>query len=834
LSQKVLGYSEYFDQSGTPREHLRPLIEYLLTKRAGQGEAMRSMVRARLREQEVSYNLLGTPGGSARPWRVDEIPHVVDGDEFEVLAKNLNDRVNLLSACLQDFYGDAHLLKDGVIPSEIVLGNPNYYRPLRNLAQLGTTRLILYAADLVRDTTGTYVVHSDRTASPTGAGYALENRLVIGQLLGELFVDQQVQKVNAFFRQMRESLEALTPRSGYAPRIVVLTPGNQDESSFEHAYMARYQGFELVEGRDLTVRGDEVFLKTLEGLKPVDVILRRITDGYCDPLELRDDSFIGVAGLLSAVRAGKVGIANPLGSGLIESPAFRAYLPDIARVLGKPIGLESVPTRYLGDARHLEEVFDTFDSWRIRPAYFDRRQETPFIGELSKKDREQLRATIRDEGSRLVAERWPLASAVPVGAEMSRTGALSMRFFACHNGNDYSVMPGALGRVDDTPDGLFLLPGVGATSKDVWVVGARSSDPPTLPRMPEPPLSLRRGGINVPSRLFDDLYWLGRYATRATSETKLLRIGITPLTKEANETPPEVAKFLVRTLRALRMIGRKELELEAALVSAIDDPNGDNALVACVNRIHWLTSQTRSRLSIDTWNCLRRVSAWIQEWQETRNSVLSAGPARFTEILTTLDNLYFSLSAFHGITTNSMVRGPAWIFVDGGRRLEQGVFVFSLLEAAFHDENAKVPLESMLISCDSLMTYRARYLSSLQPAAAVDLILTDTTNPQSVIYQVQRLLVDLRSLPQENSFPLSVAHQRLIQLETRLLTIDLFELTQAGHSGVVELAEWGIQILWQISDALTQAYFVHASPARVFGSTEQPDADGEMESQRAF
>jgi uncharacterized circularly permuted ATP-grasp superfamily protein/uncharacterized alpha-E superfamily protein len=829
VSQKVLGYAEYFDQSGTPREHLRPLVEYLLTKCAGQGEAMRATVRARLREQEVSYNLLGTPGGSARPWRVDEVPHIVGGTEFDELAKNLNDRVNLLSACLQDFYGDARLLKDGVIPSELVLGNPNYYRPLRNLPQLGSTRLILYAADLVRETSGTYVVHSDRTASPTGAGYALENRLVIGQLLGELFVDLQVQKVNAFFRQMRDALEALTPRTGYAPRIVVLTPGNQDESSFEHAYMARYQGFELVEGRDLTVRGDEVFLKTLEGLKPVDVILRRITDGYCDPLELRDDSFIGVAGLLSAVRAGKVGVANPLGSGLIESPAFRAYLPDIARALGKPIGLESVPTRYLGDARHVEEVFDTFDAWRIRPAYHDRRQESPLVAELSKKDKELLRTAVREGGTRLVAERWPLASAVPVGAEMSRTGALSMRFFACHNGRDYTVMPGALGRVDDTPDGLFLLPGPGATSKDVWVVGTRTSEPPTLPRMPEPALNLRRGGINVPSRLFDDLYWLGRYAARATSETKLLRVGIAPFTKEANETSPEVSAFLVRTLRTLRMIGAKEVELEAGLVAAIDDTNGDNAITACLERIHWLTSQTRSRLSIDTWNCLRRISAWTQAWQNARNSALSAGPARFTEILTELDNLYFALAAFHGITTSSMVRGPAWIFVDGGRRLEQGVFVFSLLEAAFRDGSAKLPLETMLISCDSLMTYRARYLSSLQPAPAVDLILTDATNPQSVIYQVQRLLTDLRSLPQENSFPLSRAHQELIKLETRLLTMDLFELTKAGHTGVIELAEWGIQALWQVSDALTQSYFVHASPVRVFGSAEPLDGEAEIE-----
>jgi uncharacterized circularly permuted ATP-grasp superfamily protein/uncharacterized alpha-E superfamily protein len=823
--EQVGDYFECFDAKGTPREHVRPLLEFLQSKRKGQADSMRATVRSRLSENEVSYNLLGTPGGSARPWQVDEVPHVISGIEFEDLSQQLNRRAHLLNACLEDFYGDAELLKEGVIPSEIVLGNPNYFRPLRGLPQQGSPRLILYAADLIRDPLGTYVVHSDRTASPTGAGYALENRLVIGQLLGDLFVDLQVVKINAFFRQMRETLEGLSPRSGHAPRIVVLTPGNQDESSFEHAYMARYQGFELVEGADLTVRGDEVFLKTLDGLKPVDVILRRITDGYCDPLELRDDSFIGVSGLLSALRAGKVGIANPLGSGLIESPAFRAYLPELSRALGKPLGLESVPTRYLGDAKHLEEVLDTFDSWRVRPAYVDRRHESALVGSLSAREKEALRQSLREDGSRLVAEKWPSSSLVPLGAEMTRTGALSLRFFACHAGRDYTVMPGALGRVDDTPDGVFLLPGATATSKDVWIVGSKTSEPPTLPRMPEAPVKLKRGGINVPSRLFDDLYWLGRYASRATSETKLLRVGLKPLTNEANEVPPEVSTFLTRSLEALRMVTpQPDRSLEATLFSAIDHPVCDNSITSCLDRIHWLTSQTRSRLSIDTWTSLRRISAWAQEWQASHTGPSSA-PLRPTEVLASLDELHFTLAAFHGVTTNSMVRGPAWIFVDGGRRIEQGVFVFTLLSAVFRDGGPKLPLETLLRSCDSLMTYRARYLSSLQPASVVDLVLTDSSNPQSVLYQVQQLLGDLRALPQEGTFPLSPALQGLMQLETRLVTTDLFRLTQDGGQKVSELAELGIQALWQISDDLTQAYFAHASPSRLHAPVEPPPVE---------
>lgn len=820
-------FLEYFEPSGAPREHVRPLLDYIAKKCAGRGEMMRQTVRSRLREQEVSYNLLGTPGGSARPWQVDEVPHIIPGAEFRELSARLSERALLLGACLQDLYGEALILKERVVPSEVVLGNPNYYRPLRDLPPLAPTRLILYAADVVRDPSGQYVVHSDRSAAPTGAGYALENRLVVGQLWGDVFREWQVTKINAYFQEMRAALERLSPRVGQAPRIVVLTPGVQDESSFEHAYLARYQGFELVEGRDLTVRGDEVFLKTLDGLKPVDVILRRVTDGFCDPLELRDDSFIGVSGLLSAVRTGKVGIANPLGSGLIESPAFRAYLPELARVLGKPLGLESIPTRYLGDRRHLEEVLDTLDVWRIRPAFGDRREESPLAGTLSAKEKADLIHLIRKDGSQLVAESWPEASRVPVGAELQKTGAFVLRLFACYTGDGYSVMPGGLGRVNDTPDGLFLLPGNTTTSKDVWVIGEGPNVAPTLPRMPEVKLAIRRGGVNVPSRLFDDIYWLGRYSARASAAAKLIRVAMGPMTTEVSETPKDVADFLRRALRVLRMsAGVEDQKLSSALLEAIAAPSAENSIKNCLERIHWLTAETRSRLSIDTWGSLRRVTGWSSRLSQNFPAEQDS-PAQMAEVLVLVEEIYFALSAFHGVTKNSMTRGPAWIFLDTGRRIEHAVFVLTLLLEAFRNQGqeGRVPLETLLVICDSLMTYRARYLSSLQPAPATDLVLTDHTNPQSVIFQVQGMLQNLTALPQENTFPLSPARQRLVRLEARLLTVDPEALTRDGAEGLLSLAEDTLTSLWQFSDDLTQAYFAHSTPVRVQGgpgTIEQP------------
>src|SRR5690606_31319020 len=278
------------------------------------------------------------------------------------------------------------------------------------------------------------------------------------------------------------------------------------ESSFEHGYLARYQGFELVEGRDLTVRGNEVFLKTLEGLKKVDVIMRRIFDDWCDPLELREDSLLGVSGLVGAARAGKVGIINPLGSAVVESPAFRAYTHDIALTLGLGTDfLPSVPTRYLGDPRHRKEVLSNPDAWIFRPAFYDRKGAGKTMASLAKAEREALLERVRAEPDSYVAEQWPEASRVPVSIETGQEGSLSLRLFACRGvGGEFVLMPGGLGRVEDDRDGIFLSTQEGRTSKDVWVLGGAEAVKPSLPRMPGAPLQVRRGGIDVPSRLFDD------------------------------------------------------------------------------------------------------------------------------------------------------------------------------------------------------------------------------------------------------------------------------------------------------------------------------------------
>ncbi|HXK16226.1 MAG TPA: circularly permuted type 2 ATP-grasp protein, partial [Polyangiaceae bacterium] len=308
-SRRAGSFDELRDTTGELRPHQRPLAAFLESKDPRELEELGRLVRQRITQQEVTFNILGVPEGTNRPWQLDAVPLVLDRAEWQTLSAGLKQRARLLNVVLRDCYGPQQLLKDGLLPAELVLGHPEFLRACHGWQPLGGQWLHLYAVDAGRDPTGKFRVFSDRTQAPTGSGYALENRLVLGRTLPELFREYKVERVAGFFAKLRRTVESLAPAGTRGqPRVVLLSAGARDESSFEHAYLARYLGYELVEGRDLSVRGGYVYLKTLSGLRRVDVVLRRIGDAWSDPLELREDSLGGVAGLTSAARAGNVGL----------------------------------------------------------------------------------------------------------------------------------------------------------------------------------------------------------------------------------------------------------------------------------------------------------------------------------------------------------------------------------------------------------------------------------------------------------------------------------------------------------------------------------------------
>lgn len=809
-------YNEFWASEEQPRAEQRLLLSYLEGKTPAEMRRLGGLILRRIREQEVTFNILGSPEGSNRPWQLSPLPLVLPHDQFAELSRGLDQRARLLNQVIADAYGEQRLIKQGIIPARLVLGNPNYWRACHGWMPLGRHHLHLAATDVGRGPDGRFHVFSDRTSAPAGAGYALENRLVLGRTLHELFRDYSTQKINGFFATLRQTVEQLAPAGTSPPRVAMLTPGMHDESSFEHAYLSRYLGFELVEGRDLTVRDNMVYMKTLSGLRRVDVVLRRVYDAYCDPLELREDSVLGVAGLVAAARAGNVGVANALGSRLVESPAFKAFLPQIARYfLDEELILPSVETLWCGSPASLGRVLASLDDWVLKPAFRERQGELLWPVQASTSQRDLVVQQLKARPEDYVAERWPILSVAPVWEETRLgTQSVALRMFSSRDQDSYTVLPGALARLDSAPDGLFLSGASDRCTMDVWVPSPSPESAQPLPAMPERLLEIRRGGVRLPSRLLDDIYWLGRYSERCDNIARLVRAGLERSGFEAGPDAPNALSGIMQALQRLEIIPptssnvankgtSSSRAIEAVLLGVVFDRSQSNNLPAAISRVRSLTQRVRSRLSRDAWEVFRRLGSQLEKAPPPGSQEGDIAIDVLTEILT-------NMAAVAGTSLDNMVHGHAWAFFDMGKRVERGVFTLILLQTMLQTQATRTRMEALLDVCDSLLTYRTRYLSSLQPAPVVDLLLTDDTNPRSLIYQVNVLMEHVRSLPRTNAALRSRAEQRVIALQSNLLTADVQRACAGDGTGLWDLAEAGVNLLWQFSDDLTNTYFSHA------------------------
>lgn len=819
----MTAFDEFRDAGGALRAHQSLLERFLAERSPAELDQLQKSVRWRITEQEVTFNILGVPEGTNRPWHLDVLPYLVERNEWLALCRGLRQRARLLNEIIADCYGPQRLVREGLLPAELVLGHPDFLRPCHGWEPLGRHRLHLYAVDLGRDANGKFTVYSDRTQAPTGAGYALENRLVMGRTLPDLFRDYRVERIASFFAKMRRTVESLAPKTnGGQPRVLLLSAGARDESSFEHAYLARYLGYELVEGRDLTVRDNVVYLKTLSGLRRVDVLLRRVGDAWCDALALRGGSMQGIAGLVSAARAGNVGLANPLGSVITEMPALKAYLPALARaVLGEELMVESVPTFWCGDSASLSLVLGSLNDMVVKPAFGDRRGD-PFVpAQMDEKARAALIERLKAHPNDFVAERWTGLSTVPVwGSGAVVQGGLAWRAFLCRDEDDYDVMPGGLARINESPDGLFLAIRSNAVSKDVWVPSAAGSAEPMLPSMPVRRVDLKRGGLDLPSRLLDDIYWLGRYVERCDCTARLVRAGIERATLEAAPDAPLALGAILDALQRSGVTpnavdpntdearpGAPNTPAEAILLGVLFDAGSTTNLRAILRRVHELTLGVRSRLSRDAWHVLRRLSNSIE-------SLPSGTPEKLGNAVDVLDQILITLAAVSGTTLDNMVRSHAWAFLDMGRRVERGALSLVQLQALLPPGASRVHMEALLEVADSLLTYRARYLSTLQVAPVVDLLLTDTSNPRSVAFQVEALMDHFKRLQIHSDVTRTRAERRLISLQSTLLTADIEQACAGDGSGLRQLLEESATLLWQFSDDVGHTFFSHLASSR--------------------
>ncbi|MBM3901458.1 MAG: hypothetical protein FJ379_05105 [Verrucomicrobia bacterium] len=815
-----LVHDECLEGSGRPRPHWRGLLESLGRLGTAELSARRDEGNRIIREHGITYNVYGDPKGSDRPWDLDLVPLVLPAAEWRTLERGLIQRSRLLNLVLSDLYvGTQRLLLDGFVPPELIYSNPGFLRPCRGIPCAREAPLHLAAVDLVRSPAGQWLAFADRTSSPSGTGYAHENRTVLSRILPDELTDAGVRRLGPFFNTQRSMLESLAPRGGDNPGIVLLTPGPLNATYFEHAYLARHLGIPLVEGADLTVRNERVCLKTLDGLQPVDVILRRIDDGFCDPLELRAESVLGIPGLVQAARSGNVTVANALGSSLIESPAFLAFLGPLCRhLLSEDPILPSVTTWWCGVASDLRHVLDRLDDLVIKPAFGRRRGQIWFGHLLDSSERSRLRELLRARPREFIAQECMSPSSGPIWSPdgFDRRSVL-LRTFVATNGSSFSVMPGGLTRVAASAEDPLVSMQRGAGSKDTWVLSSPEDSEDVGPRTTFQ-ASVDRRLLGLPSRAADCLFWLGRYTERLEQRLRILRC-VLGLVADQNQTGSvsqlSDLNLLVQNLGILPPEDGEDSEdagdpnLTERILDWIYGSAAPGSIQDLMGRIRHNASAVRDRFSGDTWRILGRLAPGSSD-PPVRQSIAHA--------LGMIQDLILNLAAFNGLEMENMTRGPGWRFLDSGRRLERGTAVVGLVTAtAFIPGPSDVLLGLLLEIADSVMTHRRRYFSSARWPDVLEILIREVSNPRSLAFQLAALRNHLDALAGELGVGIDDRWVVLIEgLQTRIGAADFDQITPCPDAScpeaLVGLMETCSQGLAGLSDDLNNRYFSHTLP----------------------
>jgi len=821
-------YDEMVTGQGGIRRHWQGVLS-LINALPGNGLAERvDSARRVLDEDGATYNIYSDPRAASQRWSFDPLPVIIEAGEWSALEVGLAQRARLFNALLNDIYGPQKLLRDHLIPPALVFANPEFLRPCRD-PEAATDRTLLhnYAVDLMRQPDGRWIVLSDRAQLAAGLGYALENRRVQARTLPEVFRGRHVLQLRPFFDRWQSALQSLAKTHRDNPHVALLSPGPDDEAYFEHVYLARELGLTLVEGADLTLRDRKVMLKTLEGLQPVDVMLRRVESAFCDPLELRADSAIGVVGMLQAIRGGKLTMANAIGAGVIETPALMPFLPGLSRALnGEELSLPSADLAWCGQAAVLDRVLHDLPNTVIRRSFAAHHDEPIICADLDAKAQAKLIEKMRARPIAYVAQTPVIPSVAPTWTPAGlMPQPIILRVFLVRHGDSYVAMPGGHARVPIARESYFRSPlQHRGTTKDVWVLANEDADV-AVPAgaMAGTRVAIQRGSSVMPSRVADNLYWLGRYMERLDNGARLLRAALWRL---AGGTMGPRDMVELRTI-ALSLDTFNLIDAAAAaappdshmLANALTRATGaDQPLLDVFRSIQRLAASSRDRLSMDMWQAVKQLLGDVR-------GRLEAGFGDIDRLIASFDDLIRFAAIFAGMASENMTRGAGWRFLDIGRRLERGIFTAqgALAGFAVSPVNWESAMRLALELCDSTITYRSRYLAALQPAPVLDLVLADDSNPRSLAFQLLRLDEDLAALPRRDGELTIIPVSQIIRdLAAVTNQFDSDERTQAQDSPTLvmlrDLLEETGNGLRDLSNAITRAYFTHVPAAQALGS----------------
>lgn len=804
---------ELLDVMGRPRVHWLSFLGELAEYSTAEARSRFDLATRHIRDTGVSHRIHGEE--RERPWPLGPLPLILDKAEWGLIAAAVEQRAKLLEAVLADVYGPGRLVEEGALPAAAFTGSVDYIRAIAGVPPPGGHYLQLYAVDIGRGPDGRWWVLDDRTQAPSGAGYALENRLVLSRAYPGIYKSMNVQRLAGFFDELRAGLAAAADRR--EPRICLLTPGPHSETYFEQANLARYLGFMLVEGDDLVARDGKVYVRTIAGLKRADVILRRVDADFIDPLELNTDSRLGTPGILDALRTGGVAMLNSPGSGVLESKALMGFLPRLCRLLlGEELKMPNVATWWCGQQRERERVESSLDSMVIASAFNTPPEAGPswpsaLLTDLSADQQQALLAQMQRRPNDFVGQEVVRLSTTPT----LRDGRLEaapfvLRVYAARTPNGFRIMPGGFCRTSERPDARAISMTADARAADVWVIDDEPVEPVTLLASQENIMPRRITG-QLPSRAADNLYWLGRYLERAEATLRLIR-GICASVMDTDSAVLSSGRMRASLRQILLDWGALDDEAPegtpaTAARAALVDADAYGSVLRIVRNAHRAASGTRERLSAEFWSVLVQL-----EDEFVGDPGMLATEAEILQHVETALKLFAALS---GLATENMNRTPGWRFLDMGRRLERATNTCRLARTFAGEHATSDDLDLLLDLMDSQITYRARYLEGLALTPVRDMALLDPFNPRSLAFQVRILAEHLSALPPLLDDGMLEAPARLV-----LPLVAELETTEACGLEVEQVVSFE-QALLRLSNAIADRFFQQgaaaAPPAKLSG-----------------
>jgi uncharacterized circularly permuted ATP-grasp superfamily protein/uncharacterized alpha-E superfamily protein len=755
------------DEIFAPDGTLRPVWQPFMAHLAGLSDTDRTLRFGRglqyLRDAGVFFRHYGQEGSTEREWPLSPVPVILAEREWAGIEAALTQRADLLEQVMADLYGPQTLVQRGLLPASVVARNGEWLRPMVGIAPRGGHFLHFIAFDIARNPDGTWFVLGDRVQAPSGAGFALENRVATSRVFPEVFQRSHVHRLASFFRGFRDALEALSTQKG--ARLGILTPGPLNDTYFEHAYIARYLGFALLEGEDLTVENGQTMVRTVDGPKPIDVLWRRMDAAFADPLELDPRSRIGTPGLVGALRQGNLAMVNALGSGLLETRAFLAFLPRICReLLGSPLKMPNVATWWCGQPAERAYVAERIARMTVAPALSNRlpfeaaHPAVPGDADLP------LAEWLARDGEALVGQERVRLSTTPVWTEEGlRPRPMSLRVFLARTGDGWSVMKGGYARIGRSDDATAIAMQAGGSVADVWVVATGPVPKDSMVTAP----ATRPFRSALPSRAADNLYWLGRYVERAEVATRLLRAWHLRRAESGIEGSAERATPILALMTDhLATHGiTPEQDFAEAIADRIDRAR------ACAGRL-------RDRFSADGWQALNDLSALAHGLQD-------AAPG--DDAARGLSVLLRRVAGLAGLVHENMYRSTGWTFLTMGRALERADAMAAAM-ARFADPKAPEGALDLLVELgDSVMTHRRRFPVGVGRDTVVDLLALDDDNPRSILWQLAELRDQIARLPGEGTDgPMADLPREILLLHTGLAVCRPSEIDAARLSDLRE------------------------------------------------